>query len=112
MDAIWKEALSMKGSVRMENSVITKGIKTVNSDEGVRFYSTETDFYEDITDTFLIGGFEYSLNVYLRNKYLKLLDRVERSIQKEIDGRRNHKRYNYLKKMRQTYLNKYNEINT
>ena len=96
----------------MEDSVINKGIKTIKTDDGIRFYSMETDFYEDITDVFLVGSFKDSLNAHLKDKYLRLLNSVEKLIQEEINGRRNHKRYNYLKRMRQNYLNKYNEINT
>lgn len=112
MEEIWEQANNMFKSVRIDNAVIYKGIKVVNDEDGIRVYSTETDFYTDITYSFVIGSFEESLNSFLRRKYMVKLSAIEDSIQEEINGKRNHKRYNYLKKLRETYLNKYNEINT
>jgi hypothetical protein len=109
---IWEQANNMFKSVKIDNAVIYKGVKVVKDDDGIRVYSTETDFYTDMTYSFVIGTFEESLIAYLKRKYMNKLSVIEDSIQKEINGKRNHKRYNYLKKLRETYLNKYNEINT
>lgn len=112
MQEIWEQVNNTFKAVRIGNSVIYKGVKIVKEDDGIRIYSTDTDFYTDMTYSFVIGSFEESLNAYLKRKYMSKLLVVEDSIQKEINGKRNHKRYTYLKKLRETYLNKYNEINT
>lgn len=112
MYEIWEQANSIFNAVKLDNSIIYKGVKIVKDDQGIRIYSTETDFYTDMTYSFVVGTFEESLENYLKNKYMRKLTAIENSIQKEINGKRNHKRYNYLKKLRETYLTKYNEVNT
>lgn len=116
-EEIWKEAREKIGSVNLDTyhnlAVIYKGIKLTKDDVyGVRIYSTDNDFYTDITDTFIVGNFQTSVDEYLKLKYISKLELIERLIKNEINTNKNHKRFNYLKTMRKNYLKKYNEINT
>ena len=114
MIKIWEEAKRLGVSLDTENyqAVIYRGIKVINFDGFIRIYSTETDFYEDITDTFNDETFKVFVNRNLKNKYLKKLDKIENLIKMEMNNYKNHKKFSYLKKMRNEYLKKYNEINT
>ena len=108
MNNIWKEAKSKHLGVSMDTekyqSVFYKGVKVVNDGNDVRVYSLEKEFYEDITDFFLKDSFDIALKKFRRKKYLKKLDRVEKLIQEEINGSKNHNRMVYLKSMRNKYL--------
>lgn len=116
LEQIWIQARSKHGSVSIDTdkceSVIYKGIKVVRDGSGIRIYSTETEFYKDITDEFNMDSFTIGVKEYLKNKYLRTLDKIERAIKRNLNGSKNHKNFSYLKSMRETYLNKYNEINT
>ena len=111
---IWEESRSLGVSLDTDDhqAVIYKGIKVVNTDGDIRLYSTETDFYEDITSTFNDETFKGFVNRHLKEKYLKKLDRIENLIKIEMNNYKNHKKFSYLKKRRNEYLKKYNEINT
>lgn len=108
----WDEAVRIPQSTKLDDSVIYKGVKIVSNEDGIKIYSTESDFYRDITDSFLVGDFKNSMRLFLSRKYLRLLGLVERRIKKEIIGKRNHKKYNYLKNARTNLIEKYNEINS
>ena len=115
-EEIWKQARGRIGSVNLDThhllAVIYKGIKLTKDDlYGVRIYCTDNDFYTDITDTFIVGDFQTSIDEHLKAKYLSKLDLIERMVKTEINTNKNHKRFNYLKTMRKNYLKKYNEIN-
>ena len=116
MRSIWNQAKSKYRSVSMDTknyeSVFYSGVKVVNDSYSVRVYSLEKDFYEDITDYFLQDDFDIGLKNFLRDKYLRRLDKIDILIQSEINGNKNHNRMAYLKSMRNIYLNKYNEINS
>lgn len=110
---IWLEASRTFGSVRMDSgSYIYRGIKFVSRDGVTRMYCTDSEFYVDITPDFLFTNFENGVKRHLKKKYLKKLDKIERSIKDLINNQKNHKRFDYLKKMRNAYLKKYNEINS
>lgn len=116
MNSIWNQAKSKYRSVSMDTenyrSIFYRGVKVVNDGYDVRVYSLEKEFYEDITDYFLQDDFDIGLNKFLRDKYLRRLDRIDRLIQSEINGNKNHNRMAYLKAMREKNLKKYNEINS
>lgn len=113
---VWKQARNKYFSVNLDTkdhqAVIYKGIKVVNDNGNIRIYSTETDFYEDITDYFNKDSFDIGVKEFLLKKYLIKLNEIEKYIQEELNNSKNHKRFSYLKSMREFYLNKYNEINT
>ena len=117
LDRIWNEARGTYGSVIIDgkdhNGVIYKGVKVVRyDDQSVRVYCTDTDFYEDITDNLSGLPFLDEVDIHLKAKYLRKLDTIAEMIQREMNNHKNHKRFVYLKKMRNEYLNKYNEIST
>jgi len=116
LEQIWIQARNKSGSVFIDTkkyeSVIYKGIKVVRGDYGIKIYSTETEFYKDITKEFVMDSFTIGVKEHLKKKYLKTLDRIERAIKKNLNGSKNHKRFSYLKTMRENIINKYNEINT
>ncbi len=114
---MWSEALKMPNSAHItykeSEAVIYKGVKVSKSEDGIKIFSTETDFYTDMTEDFIQSeSFEVCVRIYLKSKYLKQLDNVERWIQNEVNGQKNHKKINKLKKFRERLIIKYNEINT
>jgi hypothetical protein len=113
---LWNQARSNKFGVKLDDdsseSVIYKGIKFVKDENGIRIYSTETDFYKDITKTFYKYDYYRGVNEFLKKKYILFLNRIEASIRNEVNTSKNHKRFQYLQSMRKHYLNKYNEINS
>ena len=116
LEHIWIQARSNPGSVFIDTdkyeSAIYKGIKVVRDDSGIKIYSTETEFYKDITKEFVMDSFTIGVKEYLKKKYLRTLDKIERAIKKNLNGNKNHKNFSYLKSMRENIINKYNEINT
>lgn len=116
LQEIWDQARSKHFAVDIDTdkheSVIYKGIKLVKDESGIKIFSTETDFYKDITDEFVKDSFMIGVNQYLKKKYLRKLDEIEKMVKYEMNNNKNHKRFAYLKAMRETYLNKYNEVNT
>lgn len=116
LNKIWEQARDKYMSVHIDfedsKSVIYKGIKIIKTHDDIRIYSTETDFYEDITDSFVKDSFDIGLKQYLSDKYLRNLNYVENMIKNEINNNKNHKRFSYLKSMRVNILNRYNEINS
>ena len=116
LDKIWEEASSTFGAVRLNSkdheSYIYKGVKIVKYNGIVTLYSTETEFYKVITYYFYGKSFLEGVRSFLTDKYLKKLDTIEKMIQKEMNNQKNYKRFKYLKSRRNTYLKKYNEINS
>ncbi|MGA1740389.1 MAG: hypothetical protein ACO393_05985 [Methylophilaceae bacterium] len=113
---MWIQARSKPNAVHLDTkdyeSVIYKGIKMVKDERGINVYSTGSDFYTNITSSFVGGSFDECVRHFLKKKYIKTINKIEKAIQNEINGNKNHKKFHYLKTMRENYLNKYNEINT
>lgn len=113
---LWNQARANRFGVKLDDekseSVIYKGIKVVKDQEGIRIYSTGSEFYEDITDKFYKYDYYRGVNEFLKNKYVSMLNKIERYIQNEVNTSKNHKKFQYLQSMRKYYLNKYNEINS
>ena len=113
---MWLEAMKLPKSAHIvypdSEAIVYKGVKIEKKENDIRIYSTESDFYKDMTEDFIeTDGFLECVNIYLRKKYLKQLDRVEMWIQKEVNGQKNHKRISNLKKFRENLITKYNEVN-
>ncbi len=106
---VWKEALK-RGAQLDENNVIYKGVKFVKTEHGIDIYTTETDFYEDmdpyIVDLFHREGFDIAINTYLHSKYCRQIERLNFQIMEEVSGRKNNRKYNYLKKLRDQTIEK------
>lgn len=113
---VWKQARNKYLSVNLDTdehqAIVYKGVKVIKTDDDVRLYCTDTDFYEEITKKFVNKTFDEGVRMHLISKYLKKLKNIESLIQEELNNSKNHKRFSYLKSMREFYLNKYNEINT
>ncbi len=114
-DRLFLQARMLKRSVHIqledEESVIFKGIKIIKNEDGIKIYSTNSDFYREIlkTDDFFNEGFEYGAFRWLQSKYKNVLDKIEEGVQSEISSRKNHKRIAFLKASRQIQIHKYNE---
>ena len=113
---IWKEALK-RGTQIDDNNVIYKGVKFVQTEFGVDVYTTETDFYEEMDVDYLQMvyevGFDHAMAAYLHDKYCRQIDSLNKRIMHEVGGRKNNRRFEYLKKMRDETLTKLNyERNT
>lgn len=116
LQEIWQQARSNRSLIRLDDddneSVIYKGVKIVNSDGKITIYSTESEFYRDITKVFLRNGFKEGVYDFLRSKYLRQLNTVEESIKTEMNNQKNHKKFKYLQAKRSNLIQKYNEINS
>jgi hypothetical protein len=112
---IWNQARLDRRCVNLDtdhfNAVIYKGVKIINNRGDVKIYCTDTEFYTEITDIFKSDDFFEGVQIYLRDKYLKKMEDIERLIRLELNGNKNHKKFSYLKSMREFYINKYNENN-
>ena len=114
-DRLFVQARMLKHSVYIEledeESVIFKGIKIIKNEDGIKIYSTDSEFYREIkyTKDFHEMGFEYGAFKFLEQKYKKKLDQIEQGVQSEISTRKNHKRIAFLKELRETQITKYNE---
>ena len=86
-DRLFLQARMLKRSVHIqledEESVIFKGIKIIKNEDGIKIYSTNSDFYREIlkTDDFFNGGFEYGAFRWLQSKYKNVLDKIEEGVQ-------------------------------
>ena len=109
---IWKEALK-RGVQIDDNNVIYKGVKFVQTEFGVDVYTTETDFYEEMDPDYLRmfyeEGFDYGMSLYLHDKYCRQIDILNKRIMHEVGGRKNNRRFEYLKKLRDKTLTKLND---
>lgn len=113
---IWKEALK-RGVQIDDNNVIYKGVKFVRTEYSIEIYTTETDFYEEMAFKFVRlfyeEGFDYAVSAYLFDKYVRQIDEYNKKIKYEVSGRKNSRRYEYLKNQRNKVLEKLNyERNT
>lgn len=113
---IWKEALK-RGVQIDENNVIYKGVKFVKTEYSIDIYTTETDFYEEMefefVKLFYDEGFDHAVSAYLYDKYVRQIENYNRRIMYEVGGRKNSRKYQYLKNQRDGVLEKLNnERNT
>lgn len=104
-------------STRNEEARMYKGIKVVKQGDQIKVYSSENEFYKDVTCWFTSGdefndSFLTCAHRYIKDRYLRRLDTIERRIKLEMNSSKNHKRFARLKTTRTNLLNKYNEINS
>jgi len=108
---IWKEALK-RGTQIDNNNVIYKGVKFVQTEFGVDVYTTETDFYKEMDlgylRLFYEEGFDQAMSAYLHDKYCRQIEWYNQRIKHEVSGRKNNRRFEYLKKLRDETLTKLN----
>jgi hypothetical protein len=103
---------------RYSDSYVYKGLKITKDKTGYTLYDTKVygDIGEEITiDNGLFVFFKYGFRMgcyfYLKNSYSSSLESITKNIQKELETTRNKKSLDSLKVRRETYLNKYSEIN-
>ena len=113
---IWTQALK-RGVQIDDNNVIYKGVKFVRTEFSIEIYTTETDFYEEMdyefVKLFYEEGFDYAVSAYLYDKYVRQIEDYNRRIRYEVGGRKNSRKYQYLKNQRDSVLEKLNyERNT
>lgn len=103
---------------RYSDSYVYKGIKITRDKTGYALYDTKAhgDMEEEITIdnglfVFLNEGFRMGCYRYLKSSYSDSLESITKRIQNELDTTRNKKSLDSLKVRRETYLNKYSEIN-
>lgn len=116
LQEIWQQARRNMALIRLDDdcteSVIYRGVKIVNDDGKIKIYSTESEFYKDITKVFLRRSFKEGVYDFLKGKYLRQLNTVEESIKTEMNNQKNHKKFKYLQAKRSNLIEKYNEINS
>lgn len=116
LENIWNEVRDRHIAVDMDTdyykATIYKGIKFLKDDTGVYIYCTDTEFYKDITNDFVRDSLDIGVREHLNKKYLKKLDLIGDAIKRNVNGTKNHRNFTSLKKKREFYLKKYNEINT
>ena len=103
---------------RYSDSYVYKGLKITKDKAGYTLYDTKVygDIGEEITIdnglfVFSKYGFRMGCYFYLKNSYSSSLESITKNIQKELETTRNKKSLDSLKARRETYLNKYSEIN-
>jgi len=85
----------------------TKEIKILNTALGGEWYKP-VDF--DLLEVFLQKGWRFGVYELSLSNYRIKLDKVERSIKKEMNGRKNPKQIQSLKMSRQNILERYSKI--
>lgn len=116
LQEMWVQARNNSRATKLdhedEQSVIFRGVKISKICDDIKIYCTDSEFYKDITDTFLMTGFREGVYDYLKYKYLRQLNTVEESIKREMNNQKNHKKFKYLQSKRTNLIEKYNEINS
>lgn len=85
----------------------TKEIKILNTALGGEWYKP-VDF--DLLEVFLQKGWRFGVYELSLSNYRIKLNKVERSIKKEMNGRKNPKQIQSLKMSRQNILERYSKI--
>jgi len=97
-----------KRTLDRENKSINKERESMTT-HGKKLLKASIDKYEVVIENFLNENNRGPK--FVAKKYLDQLDRVEKWIQKEVNGQKNHKRITNLKKFRENLITKYNEVN-
>tara|TARA_R100000951_G_scaffold77436_1_gene65402 strand:- start:1036 stop:1461 length:426 start_codon:yes stop_codon:yes gene_type:complete len=117
---VWEEAdlnsKSIKIKTKHNDSILFKGIKIVNSADGIKIYNTkkgslnykEIDYDDYIY--FLDKGFISGVFHILKRTYKEQIDTITQKIQNEVNQRNNKKHYDYLKQKRDNIIKKYTQI--
>jgi hypothetical protein len=106
LDGDGYEARFLYGCKIMQDNE-TKEIKILNTALGGEWYKP-VDF--DLLEVFLQKGWRFGVYELSLSNYRIKLDKVERSIKKEMNGRKNPKQIQSLKMSRQNILERYSKI--
>lgn len=117
---IWEEALADSYSSALDGSSyesrLVFGVKIVYDYDtnSVTIWNTSRggDFYTKVTnlEPFFERGWRYGVYITSLDNYRFKLDKIEESMKKEINGKKNPKQIKSLKNARVRILNKYNYI--
>jgi len=86
----------------------TKRIELLNTSKGGEWYSSVDD---ESLEVFLEKGWRVGVYVLSLSNYRAKLEKVEQSIKKEMNGRKNPKQIQSLKTARQNIMERYSKIN-
>ncbi len=117
---LWYDADMSNRGVRMQHddcdSIIYMGIKIEKKDNDVRLINTKKggNFYKEVTDEqydmFFENGFLIGVYNVVKANTERSLNIVTETINEELTGTRNEKKYEYLKTKRMNLMNKLTDI--
>lgn len=117
---LWYDADMSNRGVKMQHdgcdSIIYMGIKIERKDNDVRLINTKKggNFYKEITDEqydmFFENGFLLGVYNVVKVNTERSLNVVTETINEELTGTRNEKKYEYLKTKRMNLMNKLTDI--
>lgn len=117
---LWYDADMSNRGVRMQHndcdSIIYMGIKIEKKDNDVRLINTKKggNFYKEVTDeqydVFFENGFLIGVYSVVKANTERSLQIVAETINEELTGTRNEKKYEYLKTKRVNLMNKLTDI--
>lgn len=121
LEEIFDQAFSDKRSAKIiENgyqSVSLLDVKLIKDDytHGIVLLNTSKRYYQRLTnrefDTFKGKGWRYGVYVVTLSNYRSKLDKVEKSIRDEVNGKCSEKTIKQLKAKRESFLSEYNKLN-
>lgn len=86
-----------------------------NRTQAIDLLNTSRRYYEKLTDDqlnhFKENGWRYGVYVITLSNYRSKLDKVEKSIKNEVNGRGSAKTIKQLKAKRESFLLEYNKLN-
>lgn len=89
--------------------VFYSGIKVSLASGEYKIESIESDFYRELSDEEILiifnNGFKVGALIFSINKNLKRLKDVNQLITHEIQGRKNYKKINHYKNLREYFIN-------
>jgi len=117
---LWYDADMCHRGVKMNHddceSIIYMGIKIEKKDNDVRLLNTKKggNFYKEVTDEqydmFFENGFLLGVYNVVKANTERSLQIVAETINEELTGTRNEKKYEYLKTKRMNLMNKLTDI--
>lgn len=117
---LWYDADMSNRGVKMNHddceSIIYMGIKIEKKDNDVRLLNTKKggNFYKEVTDEqydmFFENGFLLGVYNVVKANTERSLQIVAETINEELTGTRNEKKYEYLKTKRMNLMNKLTDI--
>jgi hypothetical protein len=121
LDEIFNQAFNDKKSAKIiqngYQSVSLLDVKIIKDDytHEVDLLNTSKRYYQKLTsnlfNTFKEKGWRYGVYAVTLSNYRSKLDKVEKSIRDEVNGKRNEKLINQLKATRVSLMSQYNKIN-
>lgn len=121
LDEIFNQAFNDKKSAKIiqngYQSVSLLDVKIIKDDytHEVELLNTSKRYYQRLTsilfNTFKEKGWRYGVYAVTLSNYRSKLNKVERSIRDEVNGKSNEKSIKQLKATRESLMSQYNKIN-